>query len=338
MKHLFKKDEINLESRFPKEKYVFGKVPVVYSKSKEKIPMVIKTNEIQDYDDIHEFIVVFRRLNWSIDNDLKRISTTFDNLTYRKRFNFELYCQNAIKQLLVLIIDVKNNKEKFMTEKAISNLHDKFTDGLIHYFFEFQPYQDEMKNEEQMLLSRDIYKYLSYQRRKARGIIQGEPPRCPSIIIESNLMEAYRLSLEEIRNLEPRDITALNIYMSQLNFEKFASSEARDKFFAKNDYGELEEFKSYDDLKKRKKLFEIDHDESDDDEMNEILNIKDKPDSNPSTSVKDLKEDVGQINNKKESQEDEKIGNLLIDLIDNSEKAANDFFEKAKRQNNIKKK
>lgn len=335
MDNIFNKNYNNLELRFPKEKYVYGKIPVVFlGEDKNKYPIILQPDDIEKYDkkNIEEFIVVFKKNNWSTDNDLRTISKSFDKNKCKYRFDFDLYCMNAVKYLLVLIIDIKNNNEKFIDEYSIKLINYKFIEGLIYYFLKLQPHQDHMSEEEQSQLSLDIHKYLSYERKKKKGIVQGSIPRCPSIIIEANLMEVYKIPLTEIRKFEPRDITSLNIYMTQLNFEQFASSDAREKFFSTNQYGDMEEFQTLEEAKKKKKLFEIGEDDIsttiDEDADGNEYSYKDK------ISKDNLNIDNLPINDKEKLD----IETTIYNLVNNSEKTINNFFDKSKNQSNIRKK
>jgi hypothetical protein len=236
--------QTNLEKRFPENKYIYFEVPymtlsvgkkkrVAYVPEPEELVRLKKEdqftfksgrNEIEvKKSEVKTVVVIFRKINWSIDNDIKRMSRIYDEKLLKYRVDFNVYCENILKKLFIMIIDLETGEEKYIDSDSIKKLDNNFAEGILRYFFKYQPHQFSMEEEEEAKLIRDIHKYFSYWKYNDHT---EQPPPCPSIIIESSIASRFPgWTLDYIRSLDYADIVSLNALSRQKEINEFEGSE-----------------------------------------------------------------------------------------------------------------
>lgn len=234
----------SLLARYPEERYTIVKIPYIYADRKAEI---IKVLDAKDLEKIRakkpEFKVshvtaVLKKMNWSVKNELSRKSLKFDPFRYRFEVDYELYVKNVMADCLVLLAfeDSKHsdkNRIDTYVEKDIVEIIDKdLLLGLAEYVkLENEVEEDEMDDDEEGKLRRDMHKYFSYWRKAnstnpaEKSQVRGqEPPACPSIVIELTLAEEFGWTLEYIRSISIKDLKAIQIYQEQRSISEFEGS------------------------------------------------------------------------------------------------------------------
>lgn len=338
MNEIFKNQSIfsSLEKRFDPLKYTYFEIPYIMIKQDQEdaelFPKVLEENEISLYENNYEIkrvIAVFKKLNWSIDHEIRRQSRSFNFSSFKYEFDFGKYCNMVIKKLLVLVIDTKTGEEQYIDFQSAKNLHATFTEGLISYFFKNQPHHDDMDDEEQVELSLAIHDYLSFYRKKSANdtsIAYKEPPPCPAILIEKAMANETGWTLDYIRSLDYRDIIALNICETQKNVNEQEGSTKPDNMSVNVD-GVIQNVKSIAEAKEKigvktiKKKYKTNNKEDDE-------NKKIQPIINTTTTTSS-EESINRKSN---------INSFISSLIENPKRASDAFFDQAQKQKNIKKK
>ena len=216
--------------RFPPESYLIFNIPYVMVNAKLKKIKIIPQDQLNSVDADSHLFVVFRKLNWSLKNDLVRESQEYSTDSLEVEFNGKLYFINCIKKLLVVIINEANGHEVWIDESTINVLDKDILDGIMTYFFS-HPHFEQMSKDDEWNLRKDIHKYYAYWRKvqSGRTVDAGRarletPPICPSIIWEVSLAERFGWTFDQIRSLSEKDVKQIQILTTQERIKEFETN------------------------------------------------------------------------------------------------------------------
>jgi len=217
----------NILDRFPPEKFVAFKIPyVVVNKKLNKI-MVLEKTHVEKYKNIHWFIAIFKKMSWSIKNDLIGKSQLFNQEKMMMVTDPHLYYENCIRELLIVIIDEENEKEIWMEESVLKSLDKDILNGIMYYFFEHKHF-DGMTEDEEWDLRKRLHKYYRYWQLKESRVGNSaaiartmDVPICPSIVWKVSLAERFGWDFDQIERLSEKDLREIQILSSQEKMSSF---------------------------------------------------------------------------------------------------------------------
>lgn len=219
--------------RFPQNRFTIFRIPyIIVNKEINKIYIINQEENTQNVKCDGFILVVFRKFNWSIKNDIIAKSQKMNLITYSKKTDMALYCLNCIKDLMVVIIDENSEYEYWLDESLIKSIDKDIFNGIMGYFFSHNHF-DTLGEDDEWELRKSIHTYLSYWRMKEssrqidrlRADGMGQPV-CPSIILKVSLAERFGWTFDAITNLSEKDIKQMQILSSQERANKFESETA----------------------------------------------------------------------------------------------------------------
>ena len=216
----------DLLKRFPIDSYTIFGMPYVFVK-KPNILKVINCNNVLEFDDKKadgHFYAIFKKLNWANKNDLILSSQGFDRETYRMKTDSEMYYQNCVREMLVMIKDENTGNETWLDAEVLRKINKNNLSDIMSYFFmeeHFETMSDEQEND----LRRHLHNYFSYWRKKEFGdnSAGSDPPVCPSIVWKVTISERFGWTFKEVENLSEYNVKALQVLSSQEKVNSFES-------------------------------------------------------------------------------------------------------------------
>ena len=116
----------DLLNRYPENTYSIVKIPYIYIDAKLDIIKVLNSQDIQKIKtkrpnfNINYITAIFKKLNWSVKNELNRKSIKFNPYNYKYEIDYQLYVKYIINDCLILLI-FENMKKDLEIEQYIDD-------------------------------------------------------------------------------------------------------------------------------------------------------------------------------------------------------------------------
>jgi len=186
-------------SIYSTEDYTYIKIHfinIIYMERKYIIP--IQDSAVNNYDGEEELkscYFIFCPLNWFNKHDV-RINSNYSSKewgpsTVNNEFSYDLYKKNVVDNLLVAVLDNKDNLIEFndnsQKEKIGFNLINYAVEKLIQLSIKKRPYRVDLEE-----LSRKTYLYNRHNLLSSHGkSLGGQAPSAPAALILKSLAERY---------------------------------------------------------------------------------------------------------------------------------------------------